>query len=183
MHGPRQPYFPLLAGLGVRDFGGSLLKGNPRDARPLAAKRPIHVVMRSSLACGPLSLLSPVRAKRIEATVRGLAKAKGIRLYRYANAGNHLHLLVLAPTRPAFKAYLRALTGIVARITLSAQRGSAQGKKFWDARPFTRIVEWGRDFRGVAGYLLRNTLEAIGFIPYQPRGRRTARAGPGDSIY
>ena len=50
----------------------------------------------------------------------------------------------------------------------------ASGLKFWDARPFTRIVEWGRDFKNFGFYILQNTLEATGFMPYQPR-----RGGPG----
>lgn len=28
----------------------------------------------------------------------------------------------------------------------------------WDAKPFTRIVEWGRDFVGVCAYILQYTL-------------------------
>ncbi|MCX7978610.1 MAG: hypothetical protein N2578_06360 [Bdellovibrionaceae bacterium] len=44
----------------LRAFGGiSSARGNPRMARPLRTQVPIHVVMKSSLARGPSSLLSP----------------------------------------------------------------------------------------------------------------------------
>jgi REP element-mobilizing transposase RayT len=35
--------------------------------------------------------------------------------------------------------------------------------KFWDAIPFTRILEWGKELKTVAQYLEQNTLEAYGF--------------------
>lgn len=169
MSRPKQPFFPFFNGLGLKEFGGSLLKGNPRESRPLSIKRPLHVVMRSSLAKAELSFLSPIRAKKIEATIRRLGLLKGVKVYRYANSGNHLHLVVLPRSREAFRAFLRSVTGIIARMTLGVERGKGLGKKFWDARPFTRIIEWGREFRTISHYVLQNTLEAIGFIPYQPR--------------
>lgn len=44
-----------------------------------------------------------------------------------------------------------------------------KGQAFWDFRPFSRILYWGRDYQTACRYLLRNTLEALGFIKYQPR--------------
>ena len=40
---------------------------------------------------------------------------------------------------------------------------------FWQFRPFSRIVNWGRDFKMCMKYLKQNILEAFGFVPYQPR--------------
>jgi REP element-mobilizing transposase RayT len=172
MRGPRQPLLPGFSGLKTKEFGGALLKGNPREARPVSTKRPMHLVMRSTLATGARSFLSPHRAKRIDALIRSVGRDKGVRIYRYANSGNHLHLIVLPRSRVAFRSFLRAITGLIARITLAVERGRAAGLKFWDARPFTRILEWGRDFKAVSDYLTENTLEAIGFIPYRPRNRK-----------
>lgn len=64
---------------------------------------------------------------------------------------------------------MRALSGVIARMVLGAERGHAKGLKFWDARPFSRIIEWERDFKSLGFYILQNTLEATGFMPYQPR--------------
>ena len=169
----RQDFLPGFHKIGLREFGGSLLlKGNPREARPISLKRPIHVVLKSSLAKGNRSFLNPARARKIERLVHALAKQKGVRVYRFANSGNHLHLLVQIRSRESFQAYIRALTGIIARLTLAVERGRALGKKFWDARPYTRIVEWGKEFKTVSRYIVQNTLEALGFIPYQPRLNR-----------
>ena len=174
----RQGLLPGFGKLSKKDFGGALLKGNPRECRPISAKRPIHLVMRSSLAKGELSFLRPKRAKIIETLVRRLARERGVRIYRYANSGNHLHLVLLPRSRTAFVSYIRAVSGLIARITLEVERGRALGVKFWDARPYTRIVEWGREFKAVCAYVLQNTLEATGFIAYQPRRYDLKRPAP-----
>ena len=96
--------------------------------------------------------------------IKLLSERFGIKVYRFANSGNHLHLLVQPTSRQAYLNFIRALTGIIARIVLNAERGSASMiDRFWDSRPFTRIVEWGKDFAGVRNYIDLNTLEAIGF--------------------
>ncbi len=40
---------------------------------------------------------------------------------------------------------------------------------FWQFRPFSRITNWGRDFKKCIGYLKQNVLEAFGFVNYKPR--------------
>lgn len=149
----RMPHFPR----NPTAFGGSLLKGNPRGCRPIAPKLPVHLVVRSTRARGARSFLAPTRARAIERLVFRLGRTLEVRVYRYANSGNHLHLLVRPRTREGFHAYTRALTGIIARLTLNAERGRPQRIPFWDKRPFTRIVQWGRDFIGVARYVESNT--------------------------
>ncbi len=158
-----------------KDFGGSLLRGNAREARPISLKRPMHLVMRSSLARGELSFLHRNRSKKIETIVRRTASSKGVKVYRFANSGNHLHLIVLPSSRKDFNAFIRSVSGLIARITLGVERGSAKALRFWDARPFTRIIEWGRDYKRACKYVLQNTLEALGFIPYQKRGLRARK--------
>lgn len=49
------------------------------------------------------------------------------------------------------------------------------GQKFFQFRPFTRVLHWGRDFKTCCAYVLRNDLEAMGFVPYQPRKDRYAK--------
>jgi len=179
----RQAYLPSLQTLSLKEFGGSLLKGNARDARPLSLKRPIHLVLKSSMAKRERSFLHPIRAKRIRETVTRLARLKRIRVYRYANSGNHLHLVIRTRSRKTYLDFIRSLSGILARLTLAKERGLAQQSrnsaesprlKFWDSRPFTRILEWGREYQNVSAYVLQNKLEALGFIPYQKRPQSRA---------
>jgi hypothetical protein len=176
MRKPKQDLLPGFGQLGIKKFGGTGLKGNAREQRPISIKRPLHLVMKSTLARGDKSFLSKTRARLIEDLVHRQGRLSGVKVYRFANSGNHLHLVIKPISRRAFKAYIRTISGLIARITLGAEKGKALGLKFWDARPFTRIVEWGRDYKNVCNYVLQNTLEAIGFIAYQPRGKKKARA-------
>ena len=40
---------------------------------------------------------------------------------------------------------------------------------FWQFRPFSRIVNWGKDFKCCVSYLKQNILEAFGFVNYKFR--------------
>jgi len=141
----------------------------------------MHLVLRSSQAKGAKSFLAPHRSKKIEALARTIGLKTGVEVKSFANSGNHLHLIVLPRSRKAFRAYIRAISGVIARLTMGMERGPAAGKKkapaethskFWDSRPFTRILEWDRSLKTAQKYLVQNTLEALGFIPYQPRNRK-----------
>lgn len=163
----KQLLFPEFEKLKIKDFGGSLIKGNAREARPISTKRPLHVVMRSGLARGARSFLRPQNSRPIQDAVRRIARAQNVRIYRFANSGNHLHLIVLPTSRAAFMRFIRAISGLIARIVLRVQRGRPLRLKFWDARPFTRILEWGRDYKRACAYLELNVLEALGFVPFR----------------
>jgi len=166
-----------------KDFGGSLLrKSNAKTARPISTKEAMHIVLRSSFARGQYSMLRKNIAQQIRKVIDRQAKLFGIRIYEYANVGNHIHILVRAGNRNSFKSFLRSISGLIARITLGAERGRAKLtklknalrsnsilQKFWDQRPFTRIVTWKRDFNAVKKYVIQNFNEAMGFITYQPR--------------
>ncbi len=166
---PKQLHFPEFEKLKIRDFGGVMIKGNAREQRPLSVKRPLHTVLRSSLAKGEKSFLNPRRSRAVREIVYRAGKVQGVKIYRFANSGNHLHLVILPSSRTAYFRFIRSITGRIARLTLNAERGRAKKLKFWDALPFTRILEWGRDFRRTCDYLRQNILEALGFVPYRPR--------------
>lgn len=164
----KQLGFEILGENSVKFFGGAHLgNSNPKGKRPIALKRSMHLVLRSTLARGERSLLRKERLIRKIVDKQG--KMLGVRIYRQANAGNHIHLLVRPLSRQAFNAFVRAISGLIAREVLGAQRGNAKNVQFWDKRPFTQIVEWGRHYQTVCHYLLQNSLEAWGFIPYKPR--------------
>jgi hypothetical protein len=151
-------------------FGGSLLKSShAKEARPLSSKKALHIVLRSDWATGPRSFLKFERI--IQNTLLKLGRRHGVRVYRVANAGNHLHLLVRFTQRRGLQNFLRASTGLIARKVLGAERGSPRkstlipaGQSFWSQRPFTRIVSWGKDFDSTLSYLKLNTLESFGFL-------------------
>jgi len=145
-------------------FGGDLLRGNPKRRRPYHHNQALHVTMRSSIAKGHRSLLKPGHYKRVKLILRRQAWNFGITIFWFANSGNHIHLLIRPPKqRKDFAGFIRALTGLIARVSLSAERSKARGLKFWDKRPFSRIVPWGKPFRACARYVTQNILETLGF--------------------
>ena len=171
MHSPKQLGFKILDTKNTpKHFGGACLgKSNPKEKRPLSTKKAMHLVMRSSLAKGAQSFRR--KDKEVFKIVQKQAQQLGVKLYRYANGGNHLHLIVLPLSRSAFNKFVRAVSGLIARLILVTERGRPMPRntQFWDQRPFTRILEWGADFYNTCDYLLKNTLEAYGFVTYSPR--------------
>ncbi|MCM2323274.1 MAG: hypothetical protein NDJ90_08420 [Oligoflexia bacterium] len=202
MRRKRQEHQLTLPGLTKRTrilaHGGDLTQGKRKTARPFDRKQALHVVLRSSKARGERSLLHPRHCNHVRALTKRLEERWGVTVYRYANAGNHLHLLVRARTRPAWQGFIRELSGGIAMLVtgarkghglpremagLSREKGSLRGKKgvaesaqrgFWDHLVFTRIVGYGRDFAGVARYVCTNLWEGLG-VPvrkYLARGYR-----------
>ena len=130
-------------------FGGSLLKRgtNPKRARPLDSKRPVHLVLRAEKS----TMRQPRHYARVNEIVSDVARRRGLRIYEYANVGNHLHLLLKLPRRRAWNAFIREVTGRIARLT----------RVRWANRPFTRVVAgWRKAYRAVKDYVRLNRFEA-----------------------
>jgi REP element-mobilizing transposase RayT len=168
------PGFSSLNNSSSTSHGGELSRGKRKSFRPIDPKQVLHVVLRSSKARGSRSMLHPKHCNAIEGFVRKTAKRWGVRLYRYANVGNHLHLLVQVPTREAWKRFSKELSGGIAQIVTGAQKGSSllrsqdptvadsAKRGFWDGLLYTRIVSFGRDFKGLCRYIVKNLFEAEG---------------------
>ncbi|MBL7671191.1 MAG: transposase [Bdellovibrionaceae bacterium] len=150
-----------------RVFGGALLKGNPKTRRPISTKEPIHLVLKSKFAFGPRSMLQRYNVNKIEEIVRKQAKKCGLRIYHFVNVGNHLHLVIKLHDRKGYAKFIRALSGLIARHVLKKERGPTRNElsdenrasrkmSFWVARPFTRLIAWGRDYNHVARYMEKN---------------------------
>lgn len=151
-------------------FGGSLLNGNnPKVKRPLESKLPVHLTLR---ACkGGMRL--PRTLSTVDKIVWETAKRHGIKIYRYANVGNHLHIVLKISHIYRWSAFIRELTGRIASVMREFNITNT-GEKFWLHRPFTRIVRgWKKAYRHVCEYVHLNVLEAEGFI--NRRETRTLR--------
>ena len=154
--------------------GGEHTKGKRKGPRPFDPKQALHVVLRSSKARGQLSMLSPSHCNHIRNLMDRLKTRWGVSVYRYANVGNHLHLLIRVKSRSDWQGFIRELSGGIAMIVTGAKKGNALPRSkskdvaesakrgFWDHLVFTRIVVFGKDFKGVAGYVLTNLWEAVG---------------------
>ena len=179
----RQVNFPGFDFPSRLSFGGALQTGRRKSARLFDSKRALHVVLRSSRCTGTQSLIKFER--KISDVLNDQCARHGVKIYARANAGNHLHLVLKAPSRRTLRRFLRAITGLIARKVTGRERGEARTKtlpskgqqpvpkgagSFWDARPFSRVVEWGRDFAKAKHYLHMNRVEAIGFSRHESRG-------------
>jgi putative transposase len=154
-------------------FGGALMKkAKYRTARPISAKHPMHVVLRSNYKPTLGGFLNARNKKVVESQLAKLATKYGVKIYQVAINSNHIHLLVKITKRQAYAAFIRNLTGTIALKITSASKLKMLKKKFWEYRPFTRIVESFKGFTIARDYILLNQLEAFGMIPYQPNRLR-----------
>lgn len=149
------------------EHGGQIRRGKRKTARPIDLKRPLHLVLRSSMARGRRSMLAPAYERRVRAVVDAASKKYGVRVHRFVNVGNHLHLLVQTRTRRAFQGFLREIAGAVAMLITGARKSHALGSRFWDLLAYTRVVSWGRDFSRLKLYFIKNHFEAAGLMSWR----------------
>lgn len=155
-------------------YGGTLRKkAKNRGARPISTKNPMHLCLKSSQAVGQWSFHQPRNWQLIQELVRHHCRKNGIKLIEFANAGNHLHLLIKAGNRQTYLRFIKALCGAIALKITGSNKFQALAKGFWDYRPFTRVIESLRGFLTAKDYLLLNQLEAVGIISYQPYRLKT----------
>ncbi len=151
------------------EHGGDVRLRRRKLTRPIDTRRPLHVVLRSTRARGAWSLRARTNDGVIRATLRRYARRYAVRIYEFANAGNHLHLLVRPTCRIGLQNFLRVFAGVSARLVTGARKGRPVGR-FWDFLAYSRIVQWGRDFFGVRTYVKENELEPRGSIRRRSRG-------------
>ena len=154
----------------IMTFGGTRLKSNPKTKRPLCTKRAIHIVLKSKWATGTYSMLQHYNCKKIDTLIREHAKACSIRIYNIVNVGNHIHIVIKLDDKNSYSKFIRVISGLIARHVLRRERGEAQEDghhkrklkkiKFWLARPFTRILTWGRDYNHIHQYMIKNQNDA-----------------------
>ena len=164
-----------------RFFGGALLVGRRKSLRPLSSKDSIHFVLRSQWATGRDSFLAVKNKKSIERIIKKFASRFGVKIYHQAINSNHIHLLLMITNRYFYRAFIKAVSGLIASHVMAQQSfkqflKSRQvllpgdgGQGFWQFRPFSRVVSWGRDFKACFKYVEQNVLEALGVMPYKPR--------------
>jgi REP element-mobilizing transposase RayT len=144
-------------------FGGSLLRSNPKRERPLQPHKGLHLILRSKIAKGKNSLMYGSHIHKIRKIIERQAQTFDIGIYRISVNSNHVHVLVRLPRlRENYRAFVRAIAGLIVRLVLRVERGQAKKIKFWSERPFSRIINLGQALRACARYIDRNILEASG---------------------
>jgi REP element-mobilizing transposase RayT len=145
-------------------YGGTLLntrKGR-KSGRPLSTRATMHLVLKSSQAKEAWSFTRFDNDYKIRDIVEKFSEKYGIKILSLANVGNHLHFHIKLSNRFTYRAFIRAVTAAIAMAITGASRLKPLKEKFWDYRPFSRIIESFKDFLGVSDYLEINRLEGIG---------------------
>jgi REP element-mobilizing transposase RayT len=119
------------------EHGAGLRKGRRKLARPLDPRKSVHLVLRSSRAKGAWSMGRSDNERKIQRLLNRQARRFGIRIYQFANVGNHLHLLLRAPSREAFRDFLRTFSGLVARL-VTGEEGAGERAILGRTRLHTR---------------------------------------------
>jgi len=153
-------------------FGGSLLKGShPKTKRPFLPHLALHVVLKMNPKICDESDPKVFTRKslfvfmnEIDSVLQEQSRRHKIRVLGAANSGNHLHLVIQAPSKEHLTSFLKAFSGRVAQIVqgekLEKSRKSFK-EKFWEARPYSRLVSFGTDLKGLLRYIGINVTETV----------------------
>ena len=154
-----------------RAHGGELSQHKRKVARPLSTKLSLHLVLRSDHAKGYRSLNN--NSQIVKAVVRKAAGLFRIKVYSQALNHNHIHLSVRGKSREDLQNFFRVVAGHIAqqilrKYPLPKKAGNAPvdakkyKRKFWNELLYSRMVTWGREFKIVLNYILKNEFEASG---------------------
>jgi len=129
-----------------REFGGSLLMGKRKTKRPLAFNKTNHLVLKVNN-----SFLLLKNTGQVETTLFHYARRFGLIIYAFAIHADHIHINFRVGTRIQYNRWIRTVT---ARLSILIP------KLKWRYRPYNRLTNWGKDFRGLKNYLKKNSDEA-----------------------
>lgn len=148
-------------------YGGSM---NYRKVpRPFDSKKLTHAVFKAKL--GPAVWFTRSR-NSIGHLLKNVASKYGVKIKDVAINKDHIHVVFYTKHRRGQALFLRLVAAEIGRkYKLIRERfGIRRSGKLWVARPFTRLVSWGRkSLQRVQAYLMKNRNEAMGFIEYRPR--------------
>lgn len=168
-------------------YGGELLKtrAGRQHGRPLSTRDTMHLVLRSTKAKGEWSFRRPRNAAHVNRIIDKFAVIYGVRVISMANVGNHLHLQIKLANRFTFKPFIRAVTAAIAMSVTGRNRWTKAGghggegggalvgaakpssmmkrEKFWDYRPYTRVVEGFKAWLTLKDYIKINEFEGAGY--------------------
>jgi hypothetical protein len=168
----RKPVQLSLLGKQTSAYGGELRKKRKGrlTARPLTHKTTMHLVLRSTRARAEWSFRRHQR--KIDDLVKKFCDKYHVKLLSYANVGNHLHFHIQLFRVHLYRPFIRALTAAIAMVVRGLNRWTRDGllhkygdeklKKFWDYRPYSRIVQSFRAFLNMRDYIQINRYEGFG---------------------
>ena len=139
-----------------KTFGGETLLGKRKTARPLSDKKPIHLVLRSN----SVKVFTPTN-KSLKRLIYNLAEKYSFKIYELALNHNHIHFVIKLKDKNLYKFFIRELTSKMAQ---AIRKKLPTIKTILSLRPWTRILEWGKDFETAASYVILNIEESMGWV-------------------
>ena len=151
-----------------KEFGGSLLLGKRKTRRPLSTKKPLHLILKANQK----GLFNPGN-RLLENLIRSQSAKFNIQVFDFALNWSHIHLLIRIRDRADYIKFIRSLTSILAS---KIRQSKPDLTKIFTLRPFTRVIEWGKDFKRVLSYQILNQLESLGFIKREKKSVRLKKS-------
>ncbi len=139
------------------------------SGRPIVTRQTMHFVLRSTQAKGSWSFF---RHKiNIRNILEKFSKKYGVKLLSMANVGNHLHMHIQLTNRRTYPAFIRAITASIMMAVTGASRWNKLKlkQKFWDRRPFSRVITSYNQLLKLKDYILINKWEGRGYTRDQSR--------------
>jgi REP element-mobilizing transposase RayT len=163
---------------GSQRYGGDLqtTRKGRQGPRPLSIQHTMHFVLRSTKAVGPYSFKRHRGA--IQNILQKFTAKYGLQLLSMANVGNHLHLHIKLArgriidrkplnNRDLYQRFICAVTSAIMMTTTGLSRWNKKAKtwsgRFWDRRPFSRIVSGFSDNLRLSDYIRINKFEGFGY--------------------
>lgn len=143
----------------AKGFGGEFLIGKRKEKRPLSDKKPMHLVLRSD----SVTVFKPTN-KSLKNLISKIAKKHSIKIYSQALNHNHIHFVLKLKTKESYNKFIRELTSKMALAIRQFFENQLDLKGVLNLRPFTRILEWGKDFRICLNYVTLNIKESLGLV-------------------
>ena len=147
-------------------YGGSL---NYRKVkRPFDKKKLTHVVLKAKLG---KSLWLTRFEKKTRDVIEAGALRYGVKIRDIAINRDHIHILFYTKSRESQTLFLRLVSADMGRMYKAFKKTLRLPKSpLWSARPFTRLVSWGRkSLVRIQRYIRQNRDEVLGFVEYKPR--------------
>ena len=154
----------------AKGFGGELLLGKRKEKRPLSDKKPMHLILRSD----SVKVFTPTN-KSLKNLIYRTAEKYSIKIYELALNHTHIHLVVKLKNNDSYNTFIRELTSKMANAirrffksicgAQSRQKANCVDlKTILSHRPFSRILDWGRDFQNCIDYVILNINESMGWL-------------------
>ncbi len=154
-----------------KSFGGKDLIGKRKSQRPLSTKLPLHLILKSSQK----KVFVPGN-RRLHRLIQKMARKFHVRVYDVAINWSHIHFLIQIKERQDYVRFIRALTSKLAMAVAKARPANAKAavsSKLFTLRPFTRIINWGRDYKSALDYLAKNCMESFGWIRREKKSEKS----------